>query len=68
MEVIENNTWHITLAGRFGNYPPHDVEGFLAFAVSLHTPKLYDLIKDAERIAGITHYRFPTRCSVTTNG
>jgi 2-polyprenyl-6-methoxyphenol hydroxylase-like FAD-dependent oxidoreductase len=60
MEVIENNTWHVTLAGRFGNYPPHEGEGFFAFAQSLHTPKLSNLIKDADRIADITHYRFPT--------
>jgi 2-polyprenyl-6-methoxyphenol hydroxylase-like FAD-dependent oxidoreductase len=60
LEIIENDTWHVTLVGRFGNYPPHDAEGFLAFAKSLHTQKLYDLIKDAERIANITHYRFPT--------
>jgi flavin-dependent dehydrogenase len=59
LEIIENNTWHVTLAGRFGNYPPHDPEGFLTFAKSLHTPKLYDLIKGAERVANITHYRFP---------
>jgi 2-polyprenyl-6-methoxyphenol hydroxylase-like FAD-dependent oxidoreductase len=60
MVMIENNTWHVTLAGRFGNYPPHDIEGFLAFAKSLHTPKLYKLIKDAERVADLTHYRFST--------
>ena len=60
MVMIENNTWHVTLAGRFGNYPPHDIEGFLAFAKSLHTPKLYNLIKDAERVADLTHYRFST--------
>lgn len=60
LEIIENDTWHVTLMGRFGNYPPHDAEGFLAFAKSLHTLKLYDLIKDAERVANITRYRFPT--------
>jgi 2-polyprenyl-6-methoxyphenol hydroxylase-like FAD-dependent oxidoreductase len=32
----------------------------LAFARALHSPKLYDLIKDAERLAEITTYRFPT--------
>ena len=37
-----------------------DSQGFLAFAKSLHTRKLYDLIKDAERVTNITHYRFPT--------
>jgi 2-polyprenyl-6-methoxyphenol hydroxylase-like FAD-dependent oxidoreductase len=59
MEVIENNTWHVTLMGRFGDYPPHDAAGFLAFAKALHTPKLYNLIKDAERVTDITSYRFP---------
>jgi 2-polyprenyl-6-methoxyphenol hydroxylase-like FAD-dependent oxidoreductase len=60
IEVIENNTWHVTLMGRFGAYPPHDAEGFFAFAKSLYSPKLYDLIKDAERVTDITSYRFPT--------
>jgi 2-polyprenyl-6-methoxyphenol hydroxylase-like FAD-dependent oxidoreductase len=60
MEIIEHNTWHVTLMGRFGDYPPRDAEGFWAFAQSLHTPKLYDLIKDAERVSDIATYRFPT--------
>ena len=60
MEVIEHRRWHVTMAGRFGEYPPQDAAGFLAFAKALHTPKLYDLIKDAERLADITTYRFPT--------
>jgi 2-polyprenyl-6-methoxyphenol hydroxylase-like FAD-dependent oxidoreductase len=57
---IENHTWHVSLAGRFGDYPPTDETGFLAFAKSLPSPKLHELIKDAERIADITHHRFPT--------
>jgi 2-polyprenyl-6-methoxyphenol hydroxylase-like FAD-dependent oxidoreductase len=60
MEIIENQTWHVTLVGRFGAYPPHDEAGFFAFAKALHTPKLYHLIKDAERVSDITYYRFPT--------
>jgi len=60
MEIIEDNLWHVTLAGRFGNYPPRDVEGFFAFAKSLYTSKVYDLIKDAERVTDITSYRTPT--------
>jgi 2-polyprenyl-6-methoxyphenol hydroxylase-like FAD-dependent oxidoreductase len=60
MEIIEHQTWHVTLMGRFGNFPPHDAVGFLAFAKALHSPKLYDLIKGAERVADITAYRFPT--------
>jgi 2-polyprenyl-6-methoxyphenol hydroxylase-like FAD-dependent oxidoreductase len=57
---IEDNTWHVSLAGRFGNYPPADEEGFLAFAKSLYTPRLYDLIRGAKRVADIVPYRFPT--------
>jgi 2-polyprenyl-6-methoxyphenol hydroxylase-like FAD-dependent oxidoreductase len=60
LEIIEHQTWHVTLGGRFGDYPPHDAAGFLAFAKALHTPKLYDLIKDAERVTDITAYRFPS--------
>ena len=57
---IENRTWHVSLAGRFGDYPPTDEAGFLAFAKALPSPRLYELIKDAERIVDITHHRFPT--------
>jgi 2-polyprenyl-6-methoxyphenol hydroxylase-like FAD-dependent oxidoreductase len=52
--------WHVTLVGRFGHYPPHEAEGFFAFAKSLYSSKVYDLIKDAERLTDITSYRFPT--------
>jgi 2-polyprenyl-6-methoxyphenol hydroxylase-like FAD-dependent oxidoreductase len=57
---IENRTWHVSLAGRFGDYPPTDEAGFLDFAKALPSPRLYELIKNAERIADITHHRFPT--------
>jgi 2-polyprenyl-6-methoxyphenol hydroxylase-like FAD-dependent oxidoreductase len=60
LEIIEGDLWHVTLAGRFGDYPPHDEAGFLAFAKSLRTARLYELIKDAERVADITTYRYPT--------
>ena len=57
---IEDRTWHVSLAGRFGDYPPTDEAGFLGFAKALPSIRLYDLIKNAERIADITHHRFPT--------
>jgi hypothetical protein len=60
MEEIEGNVFHLSLGGRFGDYPPADEQGFLAFPKSLYTSKLYDLIKDAERVTGITTHRFPT--------
>jgi len=60
METIENNLWHVMLMGRFGDYPPTDEAGFFAFAKALHTPRVYDFIKNAERVTDITSYRFPT--------
>jgi len=57
--AIEDGMWHVSLAGRFGDYPPTDEPGFLAFA-SLHTPRLHEIIKDAERVADIVGYRFPS--------
>ena len=57
---IEGGIWHVSLAGRFGDYPPTDEAGFLRFAKELPSPRLYELISGAERIADITHHRFPT--------
>ena len=57
---IENDSWMVSVAGRFGQYPPSDEEGFMAFAKSLPTRRFYNLIKNAERISDITHHRFPT--------
>jgi 2-polyprenyl-6-methoxyphenol hydroxylase-like FAD-dependent oxidoreductase len=59
MEIIEGDVWHLTLAGRFGEYPPRDEAGFLAFAKAFHTPRLYELIRNAERIDEISSHRFP---------
>jgi 2-polyprenyl-6-methoxyphenol hydroxylase-like FAD-dependent oxidoreductase len=60
MEEIEGNVFHLTVGGRFGDYPPVDEAGFLAFTKSLYTPMLYELVKDAKRISEITPHRFPT--------
>lgn len=57
-EQIEGDVFHLTLAGRFGDYPPADERGFLAFAKSLHSSKLYELVMDARRVTEITTYRF----------
>ena len=46
--------------GRFGNYPPWDPEGFLAFAKGLHTPKLNDFITDAAQAEDIEVQRLVT--------
>ena len=57
---IEDGLWMVSLAGRFGDFPPVDPEGFIAFAKSIPTPKLYQLLEGAERVTEISHHRFPT--------
>ena len=60
-EAIENDCWHLSLFGRFGDYPPADREGFLAFAQeAVPSRKLYQIIKDAEFVTDIVPHRFPT--------
>jgi len=57
---IENDVWLVSLAGRFRDYPPQDEAGFMAFAAALPTPGLDQIIKSAERVDPISHFRFPT--------
>ena len=56
----EGEVWMLSLGGRFGDYPPVDADGFLAFAKSLHTSKLHEMVKNAERVSDFSHFRFPT--------
>lgn len=48
----------MTLAGSFGNHPPTDEAGFLAFARKLPTPDLYKLICRARPLTEIVQYKF----------
>jgi 2-polyprenyl-6-methoxyphenol hydroxylase-like FAD-dependent oxidoreductase len=57
---IENGLLLVSLIGRFGDYPPTDREGFLAFAKELHSDLAWRIIKDAEQLTPIAHHRFPT--------
>jgi 2-polyprenyl-6-methoxyphenol hydroxylase-like FAD-dependent oxidoreductase len=54
---IEGGRWIVTVAGAGRDYPPTDEAGFLEFARSLRTPLLYDVIKDAEPLSGISGYQ-----------
>jgi 2-polyprenyl-6-methoxyphenol hydroxylase-like FAD-dependent oxidoreductase len=60
VEQNEGDVWHMCLAGRFGDFPPTDEAGFLAFAKSLYTPAMYDFIVNSERVSDLTAHRFPT--------
>jgi 2-polyprenyl-6-methoxyphenol hydroxylase-like FAD-dependent oxidoreductase len=54
---IENNRWIVTLGGGGGDYPPTDEAGFLEFARSLPNPLLYETIRDANPLTGISGNR-----------
>src|SRR5262249_50674568 len=56
---IENGTLLVSLIGRFGDYPPTDRDGFLAFAKELHSDLPSRIISDAEQLSRIVHHRFP---------
>lgn len=48
---LEGNRWIVGLQGYFGNQPPTDAAGFLAFAQSLPTPDIYEAIREAEPLS-----------------
>ena len=55
---IEGNRWILSLAGRHGDAPPGDVDGFMAFARTLRTPTIYDAVKNARLDGEIVRYGF----------
>lgn len=48
MLAQEGGRWVVTLIGYFGNAAPYDLSGFIAYASSLPSPDIYDVIREAE--------------------
>ncbi|MCA1458335.1 squalene monooxygenase [Bradyrhizobium sp. BRP22] len=59
MLPAEGRRWVVTLAGRLGERPPADLDGFMDYARRLETQTIYDAIKHAERQGGFERYAFP---------
>jgi 2-polyprenyl-6-methoxyphenol hydroxylase-like FAD-dependent oxidoreductase len=59
MLPLEGNRWMLTIAGRHGDVPPGDADGFLTYARSLRTPTIYNAIRQATRLDGVARYGFP---------
>jgi 2-polyprenyl-6-methoxyphenol hydroxylase-like FAD-dependent oxidoreductase len=57
---VEGERWQVTLAGVHGDAPPSDDEGVRAFAASLPSPVVGQLIERCERLSEVTMYRFPS--------
>ncbi|MGD0476516.1 MAG: hypothetical protein ABSB70_25360 [Candidatus Velthaea sp.] len=50
MMQVKGNCWTVTLAGRFGDKPPGDPNGFMDFARGLRTRTIADAIGPAKRV------------------
>lgn len=60
MLAQDGDRWIVTLAGYFGDNPPTDDAGFLAFARRLPTQDVYDLISRATPLSDPVPFRFPS--------
>ena len=54
---LEDNRWIVTLWGNDGDYPPTNEAGFLEFARSLPSRRLYEAIITAKPLSPIYSYR-----------
>ncbi len=54
---VEKGTWLLTLIGMAGKYPPQDLAGFKAFAASLPTSSITDILNQSEQISEIKSFR-----------
>jgi 2-polyprenyl-6-methoxyphenol hydroxylase-like FAD-dependent oxidoreductase len=54
---LEGNRWIVALLGASRDYPPTDEAGFMEFARSLPTPKLFEAIHHAEPLTKPIGYR-----------
>lgn len=57
---VENNQWLVSLAGRFGDYPPVDVDGLVTFAEGLPAPGVAQRLRSAEITSEPASYFFPS--------
>jgi 2-polyprenyl-6-methoxyphenol hydroxylase-like FAD-dependent oxidoreductase len=54
----EGDRWIITLGGALKDYPPTELAGWLAFARTLPTQDVYELVKDRTPLQEIASFRF----------
>lgn len=60
MMAQEGDRWIVTLAGYFGDHPPTDEAGYLAFARSLAIPDVYNIIHKTTPLTEPVTYKFPS--------
>ncbi len=57
---VEDGRAIVTLAGFHGDVPPTDADGFHAFARSLPSPAIADLLAGTEPLGPVLTHRMPT--------
>jgi len=51
--------WIVSIGGYFGDHAPDDDQLFAAYAGSLPTPDIYDIVAHAEPLTGFMSYKYP---------
>ena len=51
--------WIVSIGGFFGDHAPDDEPLFAAYAGSLPTPEIYDIVAHAEPLSDFVSYRYP---------
>lgn len=59
MLAPDADRWMVTLGGMLGDEAPNDDAGFLEFARSLPTPRIHDVLRDAEPLTEPIPHHFP---------
>lgn len=51
--------WIVSIGGYFGDHAPDDDQSFAAYAGSLPTSEIYDIVAHAEPLSDFVRYRYP---------
>jgi 2-polyprenyl-6-methoxyphenol hydroxylase-like FAD-dependent oxidoreductase len=57
---VEGGRWIVTLSGYFGEHPPTDDEGFLAFTRTLATPHVTEALAGARPLSEAVRHKVPS--------
>ncbi len=57
IQPVEGRRWIVTLVGYAGDHPPTDETGFAEFARRLAGPQVWEAVRAAEPLTGISGYR-----------
>jgi 2-polyprenyl-6-methoxyphenol hydroxylase-like FAD-dependent oxidoreductase len=53
---MEHGQWVVSIGGRYGDYPPSDLDGFMAFTKTFRTPTIHDAIRSAKPAGEVARY------------